>query len=193
MRPDREAAPDARHRLAPPREPGCQVGLARRPQPSSCRYSAVPSSRDQSVGDIRLGAGEDEIVTVLGVPDRLDSSYSGGSVDLKIAHYATPSPPPILWVILRAGRVEAVPVVAADLSRPVEFRGKSRGVGLGSLIADVRKAYGTLRASRLWYPAAGIAFNPAEIDPSDRDRVDAILIGRPGLDVKLVGAHGRLH
>lgn len=153
---------------------------------------AAPIVEGASLGGVRLGSSEAEVVAALGVPEQVGSSRPGAAVPLKVALYRLGAPPTVLRVVFREGRVEAALVVTFDLSRPPLFTGRARGVGLGSKIRAVRNAYGPGTGGRLWYPALGIASNPQDKDQPDEDPVYAILVTRPGFEEHLVDLYGRV-
>lgn len=150
-----------------------------------------PIVEGQSLASVHLGSTEGEVVTALGVPDEIDSFHRGSIAPVKMAHYLTAPPGTILRVVFREGRVEAV-LMAVNPYRALALTGKVRGVGLGSPVQAVRAAFGPGTAGRLWYPAIGIGFNPADRDPADRYVVYAILVARPGLNEELVEMYGRV-
>ncbi len=151
-----------------------------------------PIVEGRSLASVHLGSTEHEVVTALGVPDQIGSLRPGSIAQTKMAHYYMAQQRMILRVVFREGRVEAVLVMAVDPSRAAALTGKTQGVGLGSPVQAVRATFGPGTAGRLWYPAAGIAFNPADRDPADHDLVYAILVTRAGLDDGLVEAYGRM-
>lgn len=156
------------------------------------RALSAPIVEGRTLAGVHIGASEREVVTLLGVPDSVESSPARGGEPLKVAHYMARPPATMLRVVFRKGRVEAVVVVAFDPSRAAVVAGQARGVGLGSTLGAVRAAYGPGPAGRLWYPALGIAFNPADKDRPDDEVVYIVLVARPGLDDDLVEAYGRV-
>ena len=152
----------------------------------------APIVEGRNLAGVRVGATEGEVVVAVGVPDRIDPSRPGSGAPFKVALYFIATPVTLLRVVFREGQVEAVLVMTVNPSQTPALTGKIRGVGLGSPVQAVRAAYGPGTAGRLWYPAAGIGFNPADRDPADHEVVYAILVARPGLDDKLVEAYGRV-
>ena len=88
---------------------------------------AAPIVEGRSLAGVRVGATEDEVVTTLGVPDRVDSSRPGSGTPFKVALYLMVTPVTLLRVVFREGHVEAVLVMTTAPSQTPVLTGKIRG------------------------------------------------------------------
>ncbi|HEV8641983.1 MAG TPA: hypothetical protein VGV13_12860 [Methylomirabilota bacterium] len=146
---------------------------------------SAPMVAGQSLAGVRLGSSESDVVRDLGAPDRVSSSLS-----IKVADYLEASNT-WLRIFLRDGRVDAILIAVLRLDSAPSFSAGLRGVGLGSTVGAVRNAFGPGTDGRLWYPQLGVAFNPADRERPDNERVYAVLVLKPGPN-DMVEAYGRL-
>lgn len=146
---------------------------------------SAPVVAGQSLAGVRLGVAEGDVIQYLGAPDRVSSSRA-----IKVADYLE-VPNTWLRIFFENGRVDAVLIAILRLDLAPGFSGTIRRVGLGSTVGAVRKAFGPGTDGRLWYPRLGVAFNPADRERPDDERVYAVLVLKPGPS-DMVGAYGRV-
>lgn len=123
------------------------------------------------LGGIRVGAPETQVTGLLGPPQAHAASPLGDRA-LRFEAVAGLH----LEVHVAGGAVRAVGMRADAGAAPALGPRTSRGVRLGSPTDEVVARYGAPTGGRLWYAAAGVAFN---LDAA-ADDVQSILVFEPG-------------
>jgi hypothetical protein len=142
-------------------------------QPASPLRLAVsrPVLDGMMLGGIRVGAPEAQVTGVLG-PPQADAASPLGDRVLRFEAVAGLH----LEVHVAGGAVRAVGMRADAGAAPALGPRTSRGVRLGSPTDEVVARYGAPTGDRLWYAAAGVAFNLE----AAADDVQSILVFPPG-------------